>query len=81
MLTYNHSDNEIVLCRAFSLDSEAHIAQAALEENGIESILDNEIFSRIYPIGFNSLGALRLMVHRRNLERALDIVNSLHLSD
>ncbi len=78
MLSYNRNDNEIVLCREFSSDAEAHIAQAALEENGIEVILDNEIFSRIYPIGFNSLGGIRLMVRNRDLNKASEIIDSLN---
>ena len=78
MLTYNIKDYEPVLCREFPNDTEARIAQAALENAGIESILDNDIFSRIYPIGFNSLGAIRLMVKGRDLQRALDIISSLN---
>lgn len=74
---YDYTQNEIVLCRAFFNDTEARIALAALENAGITAIIDNDVFSRIYPIGFNSLGALRLMVHRRDLERASDIVDGL----
>ncbi len=77
MLTYNRNDNEIVLCRTFSSDIDAHIAQATLEEEGIASILENEIFSRLYPIGFNSIGGIRLMVKNRDLERAKEIISSL----
>ncbi len=78
MLTYNR--NELELCRIYQLDSEAHIAEAALAEAGIESVLDNEIFSRIYPIGFNTLGGIRLMVRHRDMERALGILDSLNFS-
>lgn len=78
MLKSDYTENEIVLCRQFSNDTEAHIALAALENEGIQSIIDNDVFSRIYPIGTSALGALRLMVRRRDLEKALDIVNSLN---
>ncbi|MDE7411745.1 MAG: DUF2007 domain-containing protein [Paramuribaculum sp.] len=77
MLSYNRNENEIVLCRTFSSDIEAHIAQAALEEEGLTCILENEIFSRLYPIGFNSIGGIRLMVKSRDMERAGEIVDSL----
>lgn len=78
MLKYDYTDNEIVLCREFMTEAEARIALAALENEGVEAIIDNEVFSRIYPIGSSSLGALRLMVRRRDLEKALDIVNTLN---
>ncbi len=78
MLKYDYTDNEIVLCREFINDVEARIALAALENEGIEAVIDNEIFSRIYPIGNSDLGTLRLMVKRRDLERALQIVDSLN---
>ncbi len=81
MIKYDYTDNEIVLCREFINEAKARIALAALENNGIESIIDNVVFSRIYPIGTSRLGALRLMVRRRDLERALDVVNTLNLDE
>jgi len=77
MLKYNYSENEIVLCRKFAYDAEAHIALTALQQNGIQAIIDGEIFSSLYP-GNAGIGGLRLMVHRRDLERALQIVDSLN---
>lgn len=76
-LIYNREDNEIVLCREFDSDAEAHIAEAALRQEGIVCVIDNELFSRIYPVG-GMMGGLRLMVKRRDLSRALDIINSLN---
>ncbi|MDE6100242.1 MAG: DUF2007 domain-containing protein [Paramuribaculum sp.] len=79
-LKYDYTDNEIVLCREFANDAEARIALAALENEGINAIIDNDVFSRIYPIGFSSLGALRLMVCRRDLDRASEIIESLNFN-
>ncbi|MCM1292641.1 MAG: DUF2007 domain-containing protein [Bacteroides sp.] len=76
-LTYNKEDNEITLCREFDSDAEAHIAMAALQQEGIVCVIENELFSRIYPVG-GMLGGLRLMVHRRDLDKALQIVDSLN---
>lgn len=78
MLEYDYSENEIVLCRQFTYDAEARIAMSALEQNGIRSIIDGEIFATLYP-GNPSLAGLRLMVRRADLERALQIVDSLNL--
>lgn len=70
MRPYNHDRDTLTCCATFATDWEAHIAAGVLEENGIPSTIDNEIFSSIYPIGFNSLGGIRLMVWQRDLDRA-----------
>lgn len=78
-LTYNKQDDEIVFCREFSLDAEAHIAMAALEQAGIISIIDNNIFASIYPMPYGSpMGGSRLMVKKRDLDKALIIIDSLN---
>lgn len=80
MITYNKKDDEIVLCRDFISDAEAHIAMAALRQEGINCIIDNELFSRIYPVGVPDIAGLRLMVMRRDLDRANAIIDSLNFS-
>lgn len=77
MLSYNKNDSEIVLCREYPTDFQAHMAQAALEQEGIESIIDNELFSSVYPVGVGGWSSLRLMVRQRDLERARAIVDQL----
>lgn len=69
------NSDEIVLCRVFSTDASAHIAQSLLEEEGIRSIIDNQVFGSVYPIGFNSIGGFRLMVYQKDLARATEIVD------
>lgn len=76
-VNYRKEENEVVLLREFNSDAEAHIALAALRQEGIMCVIDNELFSRIYPIG-GELGGLRLMVKRRDIDKALDIINSLN---
>lgn len=80
MLRYDKTDNELVNCAEFISDAEAHIAEAALRQEGIMCVIDNELFSRIYPIGTSDLGGLRLMVFRRDLEKAKQIIDSLNFS-
>ncbi|MDE6653990.1 MAG: DUF2007 domain-containing protein, partial [Muribaculaceae bacterium] len=60
-------------------EPEAYIVKSILEQEGIFVSVLNDSFSRIYPIGFNSIGGIRLMVRRSDLDRALDIINSLNL--
>lgn len=71
--------DEPVVCGIFSREPEAYLAKSILEEEGIFVAVVNDSFSRIYPIGFNSIGGIRLMVRRSDYERALDIINSINL--
>ncbi|MCH5319548.1 MAG: DUF2007 domain-containing protein [Paramuribaculum sp.] len=70
------SPDELVLLRTFSTDWEAYIAKGVLENEGIPSIVNNEIMSGIYPIGFNKLGGVRLLVFRRDLEKAAEAIKN-----
>ena len=65
---------EIVLAATFSDLPSASIAQGMLAANGIESILDNATFSSIYPVGFNTLGEVRLMVSAADLPAARSLL-------
>lgn len=61
---------QILLAATFPDIQSASIAQGMLAANGIESILDNATFSSIYPVGFNTLGEVRLMVSAPDLPAA-----------
>lgn len=63
-----------VVAKVFSTDWEAHIAQGVLEENGIHSAIDNEVFGSILPIGFNDIGGIRLIVMAEDLDRAVELL-------
>ena len=67
-------DNDLVIAATFDYDWQAHIAQGLLAEENIASTLDNEIFSSLYPIGFNSIGGINLRVFGRDLKRAQEII-------
>ncbi|MCM1336298.1 MAG: DUF2007 domain-containing protein [Candidatus Amulumruptor caecigallinarius] len=62
--------SQLVLAATFPDLPAAAIARGMLAANGIESILDNATFSSIYPIGFNTLGEVRLMVDVSDLAEA-----------
>lgn len=62
--------SQILLAATFPDLQSASIAQGMLAANGIESILDNATFSSIYPVGFNTLGEVRLMVSSTDLPEA-----------
>ena len=56
------NDNRSTVLNTYSTDWEAHIAEGVLSSNGIPCTLTNETFSSIYPIGFNSIGGINLIV-------------------
>lgn len=67
-------NDDLVIAATFDFDWQAHMAKGLLEEAGIRSVLDNEIFSSLYPIGFNSIGGINLRVFRHDLPRARAII-------
>lgn len=79
MIKYDNSGNDVVLCRVFYTNTQACIAQGILNDNGIDAVLDGELFSRIYP-GLD-FATIRLMVRRRDLERATGILSSVTFDD
>lgn len=79
-LNYDSKENEIVHCRTYSLAAEAEIACSILKQEGIPCFVENDIFASVYPMPYGSpFGGARVMVHGRDLEKALDILNSINL--
>lgn len=64
------SGSRLVVVKRFSTLWEAQIAMAQLEQQEIPAMMLNKNFSSIYPIGFNSIGEVSIMVFERDLERA-----------
>lgn len=62
------------LAATFPNIQSAYIAKGMLEANGIPSVLNNEDFNAIYPIGFNSIGAIKLLVREQDLEKAQQLL-------
>ncbi len=68
--------DNLVVVASFDFDWQAHIAQGLLEEEGIRSVLGNELFGSLYPIGFNSIGGITLSVFQRDADRARQIISN-----
>lgn len=66
--------DQLVIVATFDFDWQAHMVQGLLTEEGIQSVIDNEIFGSLYPIGFNSIGGINLRVLRRDADRARQII-------
>ena len=73
----NSPDQErLVLLKEYASDFEANIVRTRLESEGIPCMIANETFSSIYPLTMNSIGAIRLMIFEKDLERAQQILAS-----
>ncbi|MCH4155958.1 MAG: DUF2007 domain-containing protein [Muribaculaceae bacterium] len=70
------NDEDLVLFREFGSDIEANMVKSVLETNGVPCMLTNENMATIMPIGPVSVGAIRLMVFRRDLQLARDVMAS-----
>lgn len=66
-------DNLVVL-NEYESSTQAYLDKGLLEANGIMCVINNEIFSNIYPITFNSIGALKLLVLKREEQLARKIL-------
>lgn len=51
----------------------AYIAKGVLSENGVESMVTNELMSSLLPLNL-SLGEVRLLVFRKDYEKACEIL-------
>lgn len=72
------NDTSITIA-TYSTDWEAHIAEGVLANEGIPCTLTNETFSSIYPIGFNSIGGINLVVpaeYADTARRLLDLTTA-----
>lgn len=72
----NTNGDELVIFNSYVNDADAYIAKGVLETNGIPCIINNEIFSSVYPVTLSPWGSIKLLVFRRDLERAHEIMNS-----
>lgn len=69
-------DDSLIVLKEFYSDADAHIAKGVLDSEGIPCIINNEIFSSVYPITTAPWGAIKLLVFRRDYEKALQILNN-----
>lgn len=69
------NDREKLTCvHKCSNNIEAAMIRNILENRGIPCMLTNETFSSIYPIGYNSLGAIQVLVFERDADKAKQII-------
>lgn len=74
----NKSDNDdrLVVFNSYVNDADAYIAKGVLETNGVPCIINNEIFSSVYPVGLAPWGSIKLLIFRRDVEKAIQIMKS-----
>ncbi|MDE5744096.1 MAG: DUF2007 domain-containing protein [Paramuribaculum sp.] len=73
------SGDDLVTLAEYAHDWQAHIAKGILDDAGIPSIINNELFNSLYPIGFSPFCAITVSVRRKDLEEARRL--TAHCSD
>lgn len=74
LLTINVDKEKLVCVGKFANAIDAHIAKGVLDAQNIESVINNETFASVLPIGFNSIGQVTLWVKASDADRATQIV-------
>ncbi|MCM1109581.1 MAG: DUF2007 domain-containing protein [Clostridium sp.] len=72
--TFDDENDQWEVVTVFDNEIDATIASGALENEGIASMLTNQTFSSVLPVGFNSIGGVRLWVRHADADRALSIL-------
>ena len=68
-------DSDLVLLNEYYTEAEALFDKGILKSNGIPCMISNELMSSIYPGTITSLGAIRLLVFKRDLDEAKKLLN------
>ena len=68
--------SRLVAIAAFSSDAEAHIVQGMLLNHDIPCVLNGEIISSVMGIQLLPSDSIRLMVHERDAERAMALLEA-----
>ena len=70
------NDDRLVVFNSYVNDADAYIAKGVLDTNGVPCIINNEIFSSVYPVGLAPWGSIKLLIFRRDMEKAIRIMKS-----
>ena len=65
----NETDNPLFVIRTFARDTDAHLAEAVLDANGIESIIIGDNAAGMLPY-LNAMHPIRLAVKQSDVEEA-----------
>lgn len=74
-------DNDLVVFDIFDSAFKANIVKGVLETNGVSCMITNEIFSGVLPLTDSFIGQIRVLVFRKDLELAKQIMSSNPVND
>lgn len=69
-------NEELIVLDEYENTIEASMVKGVLETNGIPAMLTNEIMSNVLSLAPINYGMVRVMVFKRDLELAREILNS-----
>jgi hypothetical protein len=69
--------NDWIFLASFLHTFEAHLAESLLKDAGIETMLENEYTVGVYDGISNALGGVRLLVIKKDLELAKELISAI----
>ena len=64
-----------VTLKTFDNPIDAHLIKNLLDNKGVWCALHDENISSVYPLNSFALGGIKLVIHPKDTEQALDIIN------
>ena len=70
-------NNKYKIIAVFEYSSEAHVTKSKLDSEGFKTMLMDEKTIDSDPLISNAIGAVKLLVHKNDFEKALKIYNEI----
>jgi dihydroorotate dehydrogenase len=70
-------NNKYKIIAVFEYSSEAHITKSKLDSEGFKTMLMDEKTIDSDPLISNAIGGVKLLVHKNDFEKALEIYNEI----
>ena len=72
----DNDGDELVMFGQYENAVDASMVKGVLETNGVPCMLTNDVFSSVFPIGFEPFGGVRVMIYKRDMDLARKIMES-----
>ncbi len=69
-------NNDYIILTVFEYSTEAHVVKSKLESEGIRTMLMDEKTIDSDPLLSQAIGGVKLLVHKEDLDKAMQIYNS-----
>jgi len=75
------SGSDLVVIKIVQGDITANVIKSHLESEGIPVLLKYESAGRVYGVTIDGLGEVRILVHEKDAEKALSIIEPVNFTE